>query len=181
MNKELNTQTGISFGVLIGMVYAILLYIRWGYADNFILYGTMAFVSFLVVLGLMFWEAFQRRKASGGYVDLKNLFQTLFISVLLFELFYAAYNFIHLKYIDPTVIERMKAGMLRMLDNAGTQISEQQREDSLKRFNEMEKALQWGQVVKSYFISVAISGFFAFIVALIMRRSNPQGEMPQNM
>jgi len=45
----------------------------------------------------------------------------------------------------------------------------------------MEKALEIGQIVKSYFISIAISGFFAFLVALIMRKKNPDEGMPQTM
>jgi len=181
MNRQLNINTGLTYGLLIGMVYCILLYIRWDNASNLIMYGLLAMVNYMIVLGILFFEAYQRRKASGGFIDLKNLFQTLFVTVLIFEFIFALYNFIHLKYIDPNVIDRMKAGILQMLDQAGANVTEQQREDSLKGLKEMEKALEIGQIIKSYFISIAISGFFAFLVALIMRKKNPDEGMPQTM
>lgn len=181
MNKQVNIQTGLTYGVLIGLVYCILLYFRWDNASNLILYGLLSFVNYLIVLGIMFFAAFQRRKVNGGFIDLKNLFQTLFVSVLIFELIFAAYNYVHLKFIDPNVLDRMKAGILQMLDQAGAQVTEQQREDSLKGIKEMEKALEFIQIVKSYLISIAISGFFAFIIALIMRKNHPDQGMPQKI
>lgn len=183
MEKNKNLQIGLTYGLIIGLIYCILVFIRWSLSGNLILFGIMSFISYLVILAIMFVEAFQRRKLENGFIDLKNLFQTLFISVLVFELFFALYNFIHLKYIDPNVVDKMKEGMNTMLDKMSNgQITDSQREESLKRFDEMKKATEFVQVAKSYLISIAISGFFAFIIALIMRKKNPREVgMPQSL
>ena len=182
MQKNKNIQTGLTYGVLIGLIYCVIAFARWSMATNLILFAVMAFLGYLVVLGLMFWEAYQRRKMQpDGLIDLKNLFQTLFVSVLIFELLYGLYNFIHLKFIDPNIIEKMKEGMTVMMEKTGAQVSDEQREQSLARFDDMKKAMEPLQVFKSYLINIAISGFFAFIISLIMRKKNPNSGMPQSM
>ena len=116
--KNKNVSTGLSFGVVLGLVYVVLLLWRWKSAENMIMFAVVALLSFLVILGLMFYEASYRRKENGGFISLKELFQTLFISVLVFELFYTIFNFIYLKYIDPDVVDRMKVSMQTLLDKA---------------------------------------------------------------
>jgi tetrahydromethanopterin S-methyltransferase subunit G len=183
MGQNKNISTGIMYGIIIGLIYAILVFVRWSVAQNLIAFGTVAFLGYLIVLGLLFLEAYQRRKLEpGGIIDLKNLFQTLFISVLVFELIFAAYTYIHLAFVDTEVIDKMKAGMEQMLDKAPEgQITPEKREEALKRFDDMKKATEIGQVLKGYLISIAISGFFAFVTSLIMRKKNPNEGMPQSM
>lgn len=174
--KNKNVSTGLIFGVIIGLVYCILLYWRWSSASNMIAFGAISLASYLIILGLMFYEAYYRRKENEGYITLKHLFQTLFISVLVFELFYLAYNFIHLKYIDPNVIERMKLGMREMLDQAGDQISEADKEKQIAALDKLNEATQISKVVLSYFTNIAISGVFALLISLIMRKRKPEFE-----
>jgi hypothetical protein len=171
--KRNNISTGITYGVVIGLLYCLLLFWRWSSAGNMITFGIIALVSYLIVIAIMFYEAFYRRKQDGGFITLKNLFQTLFISVLIFELIYAIYNFIHLKYIDPEVIDRMQASVSDMLEKAGGNMSDDDKEKTLSRFDEMKKATELGQVLKSYLISIAISGVVALLIALIMRKKKP--------
>jgi hypothetical protein len=173
VGKNLNTSTGISYGIITGLVYCLLLFWRWSSASNMITFGISALVGYCVVMAIMFYEAYYRRKQEGGFVTLKNLFQTLFISVLIFELIYAIYNFIHLKYIDPEVIDRMKSGMSAMLDKAGSNMSDEDKEKALSRFEEMRKATQIGQILKSYLMSLAISGVVALLISLIMKKKRP--------
>lgn len=182
MEKNKNLQTGFTYGLLIGLIYCIISFARWSMTSNLIMFAVMAFLGYLIILGLMFWEAFQRRKMEPkGIIDLKNLFQTLFVSVLIFELVYGLYNFVHLKFIDPNVIDNMKDGMSAMIDKMGAQMTDEQREQSLARFDEMKKSTEPLQMLKSYLVSIAISGFFAFVVSLIMRKKNPNEGMPQSI
>lgn len=171
--KSKNISTGISYGLIIGLIYVLFLFWRWNSAENIIQFGLIAVIAYLIVLGIMFYEAYNRRKINEGYIDLKNLFQTLFISVLVFELIYALYNFIHLKYIDPEVIPRMKAGMEEMLDKAGDKISDADREKSLTQMDQLDESTKFLSIVKSYLISISISGVLALIISLIMRKKKP--------
>ena len=173
MKSNQNISTGVAFGVIIGLAYCILLFIRWQSADNFIQFGILAVVNYLLVIGVLFYEASYRRKLNGGYIEMKELMQTLFISVLIFELFYSIFNFIYLKYIDPNVIDSMKQTMRQMLNKAGDQVSDEQRKEAMARFDSLGEATQIGQVIKGYFTSIATSGVVALIISAIMRKRKP--------
>ena len=172
--KNKNVSTGIAFGIIIGLVYCILLFLRWQSASNFIQFALIAFITYIIILGIMFYEAFYRRKQEeGNYITLKQLFQTLLISVLIFEFFYSAYNYIHLKFIDPGVIDRMKIAMENMLDKAGDNVTTQQKKDSLSKIEELKQATEFGKIITGYFTSVAVSGVFALIISAILKKKKP--------
>ena len=173
MKSNQNISTGIAFGLITGLVYCILLFIRWQSATNFILFAALALITYLLIIGILFYEASYRRKLNGGYIETKELMQTLFVSVLIFELFYSIFNFIYLKYIDPNVVDNMKHAMQKMLDQAGDQVSDQQRKDSMERFDKINEAAEIGSVIKNYFISIAVSGVIALIISAIMKRRKP--------
>jgi len=173
MKANQNISTGIIFGLITGLMYCILLFLRWQSATNFVQFGILALVSYLIIIGILFYEASYRRRLNGGYIETKELMQTLFISVLIFEFFYSLFNFIYLKYIDPGVIDNMKQTMRQILDKAGDQVSDEQRKEAMERFDKLNEATQIGQVIKSYFISIAVSGIIALIISAIMRKSKP--------
>ncbi len=173
MKSNQNISVGVTFGLLTGLVYCILLFLRWQSATNFIQFGILALVNYLVIIGILFYEASYRRKLNGGYIETRAMMQTLFISVLIFEFFYSVFNFIYLKYIDPGVIDSMKEAMRHMLDKAGDQLGDEQRKEAMERFDELGEATQVVQVIKSYFISIAVSGIIALIVSAIMKKRKP--------
>ena len=171
--KSKNVSIGITYGVIIGLIYVILLFFRWSAATDFIKLGLYTFASFLILLALLFFEAHQRRKLEGGFIDLKSLFQTLFISVIIFELFYSIYTYIHLTYIDPTIGDRMREGMQEMFDKVGDRMSDDDKEKALERMGDIKKATQLPQMIKSYLSAVALSGILSLIVAAIMKKKKP--------
>ena len=171
--KNKNVSIGISYGLIIGLISILFLFWRWSSAENIIQFGLIAVVAYVVVLGCMFYEAYARRKDNGGFIDLKNLFQTLFVSVLVFEIIYALYNYIHLKYIDPEVISRMKLGMEEMLEKAGENVSDADREKTMAQMDQMDEATSFTSIIKSFLISISISGVFALLISIIMRKRKP--------
>lgn len=172
MNK--NASTGISFGLITGLVYCILLFIRWQNATNFMVFGLLAFLNYLLIIGIIFYEAYYRRKQEPeGYIDFKNLLQTLFISVLVFEFFYSIFNLVYLTYVDPDVVNKMKVAMQQMLDKAGSGISDEQRESYMSNLNNLKNSTDIGQLLQGYLISIAVSGVIAMIIASIMKKNKP--------
>lgn len=173
MKENKNISTGVTYGVIIGLLYVLMLFFRWSIATNLIKFGLYTFLGYLVILGLLFYEAYQRRKMNDGFISLKDLFQTLFISVLIFELLYSIYTFIHLTYVDPTVGDRMRAGMEEMFDKMGDKMSDADKEKALERMGDIKKATELPQMIKSYLSSVAISGIFALIISAIVKKKKP--------
>jgi hypothetical protein len=171
--KNKNVSTGITYGVIIGLIYVLILFWRWSIATNLIKFGLYTFLGFLVILGLLVYEAVQRRKMNGGFIDLKDLFQTLFISILILEFFYSLYTYIHLTYIDPSVADRMKEGMQEMFDKVGDKMSDADKEKALERMGDIKRATQLPQMIKSYLSSVAITGIFGLIISAIVKKKKP--------
>lgn len=173
MKENKNISTGITYGVIIGLIYILMLFWRWSVATNLIKFGLYTVIGYIVILGLLFYEAYQRRKINEGFIDLKNLFQTLFISILIFELLYSIYTFIHLTYIDPNVGERMKEGMMEMFDKAGDSMKDSDKEKALEKMGDVKRATELPQMIKGYLSSVAISGVFALIISAIVKKKKP--------
>ena len=173
MKDNKNITTGITYGIIIGLIYVLMLFFRWSIATNLIKFGLYTFLGYLVILGLLFFEAFQRRKMDEGFINLKSLFQTLFISVLIFELLYSLYTYIHLTYVDPTVGDRMREGMQEMFDKVGDKMSDADKEKALERMGDIKKATELPQMIKGYLSSVAVSGIFALIISAIVKKKKP--------
>ena len=164
MKDNRTAVIGLTYGVVIGLVYVLILFWRWSIATNLIRFGLITLFGYLIILCLLFFEAYQVRKLNGGYINLKKLFQTLFISVLVFELLFSLYNYIHLKYVDPGIVDRMREGMQEMFDKVGDQMRESDKEKALERIGDIKQATGLPQVMKGYFSSVAISGVFALLI-----------------
>ncbi|MDQ6814604.1 MAG: DUF4199 domain-containing protein [Bacteroidota bacterium] len=173
MKDNKNVSTGITYGIIIGLVYVIMLFFRWSIATNIIRFGLYTFLGYVIILGLLTFEALQRRKMDSGFIELKSLFQTLFISVLIFEFFYSLYTYIHLTYIDPGVGDRMRQGMQEMFDKVGDKMSDDDKEKALEKIGNIKRATEIPQMIKGYLSSVAITGIFALIISAIVKKKKP--------
>ena len=79
-------STGLRFGLIIGLIYAILLFVRFNFfAGSPLSFGLFAIVSYLLILVLYLFAGISRKKELGGYADFKDIFQTIFISILITE------------------------------------------------------------------------------------------------
>ncbi len=173
MQKESNIAHGIKWGIIIGAVYCIMLFIRYSAGDtNPIMLAVWSFIGYAVVLGLLTYSGILLRKKVGGYIDLKEAFKIFFLSVLLFELFYTVFNFIYLKYIDPQFFQTLKSATRVLLEQ--TDQSQDKIDEMLSKMDTDEAANQnLGNAMKSYLFSIMMSGIFAMIISLIIRKNKP--------
>ena len=173
MDKDTNISHGLKWGVIIGAVYCIFLFLRYNQGNgNPIMFGLWTFVGYVTVLILLLICGIRRKKKLGGYIDLKNAFQTMFVAVLGFEFIYMAFNFLYLKFIDPHFFENFRAAMEDMLEKAN--VSTDEINERLKNFDkDAAKNMNLGSSLTSFAFSIMISGIFALIFALIIRKTNP--------
>jgi hypothetical protein len=170
MQSQKLNSFGAKWGVIIGFVYCLLLVLRYKMGgSNPIMFSLWIFVGYIVVLVLLLIAGFNLRKEMGGYIELKDAFKALFVAVLIFELFYAIFNFIYIKYVDPGFFQRLKDSTELLL-----QKSNQSQEKIDKALSSLDvdaaKKMNIWDVLKSYLFFVAISGVFAFLIALIVKR-----------
>ncbi len=173
MDKETNISHGLKWGVIIGVVYCILLLLRYNQGQtNAMMFGIWAFLGYIIVLILLFICGVTRRSNLGGYIHLKEAAQTMFMAVIGFEFFYMAFNFIYLKYINPEFFVRLKNAMEIFMEK--NNIDQSSIEDRLKEFDKMDVTkMNLGTFFLQFANGIVGSGVFALIFALIIRRKDP--------
>lgn len=161
---------GVKWGIIIGLVYCAFLFLRYNSgAQNPVMFGLWIFLSYIVVLILLLVSGFQLRKNMGGFIELKEAFKGMFIAVLIFELFFAVYNFIYLKYVNPNFYYQLKDATEAFLEN-NKQSADQIRKTLDSIDVDAPKKMNFIDFLRSYLSFVAISGIFAFIFGLIIKR-----------
>jgi len=170
MQHQSNISHGVKWGIIIGFIYSVFLLLRYGTgATNPILLALWAFLGYAIVLVILLISGFQLRKKNGGFIELKEAFKILFLSVLIFELFYALFNFIYLKYVNPNFFQTLKESTEALLQKSNQ--SQEKIDEMLDKMDVQAAAnTNFLDVVKSYLISISISGVFALIFALIIKR-----------
>lgn len=176
MQKESNVLHGVKWGIGIGVLYCLIIYLRYHLgATNPILFGLITIVGFIAVLVLLLISGFQRRKASGGYIELRDIFQSLFVAVLIFELFYAIFNYVYLKAIDPDFFQRLKESTEKMMETQG--VNDEKIEKQLKNLDvDSARKMQASSVILNYLMNIAVMGVFALVFSLIIKRRRPPFE-----
>jgi len=176
MEKEKNLSFGLKWGVIIGLFYVVVIFLRYNQgAKNPLLFALFATVGFLTSLVLLYICAVKRRNASGGYIELKDLFQTLFVTVLILELFYAIFNLIYLRAIDPNFFQKFKESTEVMLEQQG--VSQEKIDQQMGKLDQdPAKVVSASTILVNYLSSVAVTGVFALIIGLIVRRRRPPFE-----
>ena len=103
-------SNGLRFGLITGLLYIVLLFLRYNFfAGSPVSFGLFAVVSYLVILMMYLFTGIFRKKELGGYGDLKEIFQSIFIAILITEVVYIIFNLIYIKFVDPAFWENFKA------------------------------------------------------------------------
>jgi Protein of unknown function (DUF4199) len=181
MNPTSKYNLGIRYGLITGFIYIILLYIRYHFSSsNPIFFGLFAIVSYLVVLMLFLFTGIMRKKQLGGSGDMKDIFQAIFIAILIAELCYVLFNWIYFKFIDPAFWEKLKAASLVIMEKA--KLPQDQMDEKMKSFKDVDQQTKpWG-LVKGYGTSVVVDSIFGLLFASILRTKKPAfiSEVPKN-
>jgi Protein of unknown function (DUF4199) len=163
---------GVRFGLIAGVLYCIFLFLRYTFfssAPPSFFYCTV--VSYFLILMVYLFTGIARKKELGGYAELREIFQSIFITILITELFYVLFNFIFLKFADPGFLNRFEATSMayyKKMDMTPEEISTDMK--SIKVFSETMKP---GGMLKGFGTTVIIDSIFGFIFAAIVRRKKP--------
>lgn len=177
--QEANSGShGIRWGIIIGIVYCLLLFLRfWMGGNNAGIFGILTFVGFVVTLVLLFLCGYLFRKKSGGYLEMKEAFKTMFIAVLIFEFMFTIFSVIYLKYIDPGFFERFRLSTENLLNMANqSQADNDKILEGIDQWAAQAGRLNVFDILKTYLTNVAMMGFFALIFSLIVKKKRPPFE-----
>ena len=175
MQNESSSAHGIRWGVIIGIVYCLFLFLRFHFgADNAGIFSMLVFAGFVTVVILLFFCGKTFRKKNGGYVEMKEAFKTMFIAILIFELFYAVFTVVYLKYINPQFFDQFRVSMENLLLMAKQpQADIDKAVDAIDAWAVQAKNLSVFDFLKTYLYNVAVTGLFALLFAFILKRKQP--------
>ncbi len=174
--KKGSAQTiGLRFGIMTGIIYAILLFFRYRFfATNPLAFGLFAVVSYIIILLMYLVAGIARRKELGGFGEYKEIFTSIFIAILITEAAYILFNFIYLRFVDPAFWDHFRSNAMAYLQTKG--LTDEEIEQQMKGFKDMDKQTKTWALIKGYGFSVIIDCIFGFIIAAILRRKKPIDE-----
>lgn len=166
---------GAKWGLLIGAVYAFFVVVRHSVgAKNPIYYSLFMVLGYAVVLVLLFFCGRQLRQKAGGYIEMKEVFKSMFIAVLILEAFFTAAYFIYLKYINPGFFDSFRTSTENLLIMTKRPQSEiDQLMDTMSQSKQQVLHSSVFDLLKNYLYYVGVTGLFALIFSFILKRNPP--------
>jgi hydrogenase-4 membrane subunit HyfE len=162
----------LRFGLITGLLYALLLFLRYRFfSSDPVHFGLSALVTYLVILTMYLFTGIARKKELGGYGEPREIFQSIFIVILITEMVYIIFNLIYLKFIDPSFWENLKATSLSYYQSL--HMTADQLEQRMKSFKDVNQQSTPMGLLKGYGFSVIIDSLFGLIIASILRKKKP--------
>jgi FlaA1/EpsC-like NDP-sugar epimerase len=171
-------STGVRYGLIAGFVYAILLFLRYTFfANSLISLGIFAIISYIIILILFLLTGMARKKELLGYADFKDIFQSIFIAILITELIYVIFNAVYLKYVDTSFFDNLKLSTRNILEKSG--LNQDQIDDRMKGFDDVNKQLMPIGLIKGFGTWVIIDSIIGMIYASILRKKKDIFQEPK--
>jgi hypothetical protein len=163
----------IKWGLIIGLLSCILATINFMFIiNNYVAFLVFTFVMYVVTIILYGVTGVQQRKAMGGYITFKEAFQAIFLAILISTIITSVYGVIYTKFIDPTVVDRIKEGTLAFMENMN--VPEEKLDQTAADIDQQfEDSLKPGKLLYAIAKSLIISSIFGFICALIVKKQKP--------
>jgi len=172
MNPSSKYTVGIRFGWLTGLFYIVLLFVRYHFSStNPIFIGLFAILSYLIILTCFLFTGIARRKELGGYGEIREIFQSIFIAILITELFYVLFNLIYFKFVDPAFWENFKAASLAFMEKAG--LTQDEINERMKSVKDLGQETNPMGLLKGYGTAVVVDSIFGLIFAALLRKKKP--------
>ncbi len=169
-HSQLSRYTvGLRFGLITGLIYVVLLFLRYRYfAGNPIQFGLSALVSYIIILVMYLFAGIARKKELGGFGELKDIFQSIFIAILITELVYIIFNLVYLKYVDPAFWENLKKTSISYYESL--KLNNEEITQRIKGFKDADQETKPLGLLRGYGYSVVIDSLFGLIIASILRK-----------
>lgn len=163
----------VKFGLVAGIVKIIISTIQyqffltsWGMSMLFTFLSFAIGVTFLCVAGI------RQRKAMGGYMDIKQAFQAVFVAAMIMVVISYAYDFIYMRFIDPSMMDTIKESSMAAAERWGA--PEERLDAMAKQFDEQNAdKMKIGKQLLGFGIYVVAYGFVSFICAAIVKKNKP--------
>jgi Protein of unknown function (DUF4199) len=165
-------DVALRFGWITGILYAVLLFLRYRFfASNPRQFGLSALIAYVLILLMYLFTGITRKKELGGYVETKEIFQAIFIVILIMELVFIVFNLIYLRWIDPLFWEKFKSSSMSFYQHQ--KMTVEQRDLAMKGVQDADQQTKPMGLVKGFGYSVIVDSIFGFMIAAVLRKKRP--------
>ena len=163
----------LRMGLLIAIIKIIFSTVSYQFfLDSWTMTMLFTALSFLLGIVLMCVAGAQQRKALGGYMNIKQAFQAIFITALVIVILNFIYDFIYIRYIDPGMFDKIRESSIGFAERMGApqekldQMAENFDKQAVEKTNVGKQLLNLGTQIVWY-------GIISFICAAIMKKKKP--------
>lgn len=173
MNQIIKTK-GISFGLILGFILALMT--TYGYAIDLELFTSywLLILNFFIVIIIGILAVAFTKKALGGFITFKEAFTVYVITIAMGLLISLIVGYLIFNVVDPGIktqltdmtIEKTVETMERF------NVPQENIDEAIENIREQD-SFSIANQIKSYFIMVAIYSLFGLLIALILKRNDP--------
>jgi hypothetical protein len=173
MNQIIKTK-GITFGLILGFILALMT--TYGYAIDLELFTSywLLILNFFIVIIVGILAVAYTKKALGGFISFKEAFTVYVITIAMGLLISLLVGYLIFNVVDPGIktqltdmtIEKTVETMERF------NVPQENIDEAIDNIREQD-SFSIGNQIKSYFIMVAIYSLFGLLIALILKRNDP--------
>lgn len=165
---------GVTFGIITGLVYIILLLVKYNFfAFSPVAYNTFALISYGIVLALFVFCGIRRKKQLGGFAEIREIFLSLFLALLITEIVYTFFNYLYLNFIDPDFLNRYLQTtydylVKKHINAEGVQMKMEQLKQQSHAINNITFSLM------GLGLWIIIDSLLCLVISLAIRKPRPQ-------
>jgi hypothetical protein len=168
--NESKTKTGIRFGIITGIVYILVLVARYYLGTTPTQLGMASVAGYAIVVVCFYLAAKARKKELGGMADLKELFGTVFIVILITELCFSVFNYVYLRYLDPGYLDRFGSSTLEWM----RQVKAPEKEmETFRQTLEEQKQTSFGTLALGFARAVVMDSLVGLVIAFALKKNKP--------
>lgn len=180
--KKNGVRLGLQAGLVIGLIYVLLLWIKF----TFLSFSPFAFylgsfLTYFLVLACLAVLAHRHRQKLGGYAEIRELFQPLFIAVIVLEVMYVLFTYFYLNQINPTFFNDFYVVTEQFVKDKNMDPERIKNQLNIVRDQAAASKDFWGLVKSILPRWIVIDSIFAIMIALLLRKKSPEQLMNQYM
>lgn len=164
------TNIGLKYGLIAAGAYVVLLLVRYLFLGNspMVFTGVM-FLSYLLILFFYFRAGLEKRRQLGGQAEIRDLFSTIFIVILIAETTYAVFNYVYLNFIDPEFSNRMLESSVTYLREMGG--NEEVINNQIEKMqSQQEQNRLISTTLRGLATWIIVDSIIGFIIAMVLRK-----------
>lgn len=181
MTKK-NTAFGFIAGLIIALLYVVLLWIKFTFLSyNPFAFYLGSFISYFTIIAALVITGVQKRNRLGGYAEIKDLFQPIFIVIIFAEIAYLLFTYIYLNYINPGFFQAYEQAMDAFAHKNKMSAEKIKAQiDMVHRQAEASKDF-WGLTKSILARWIVIDSIFGLMIAFFLRKKTPQQLMDMHI